>query len=49
MFLISFSFNNKLILNKIIPIENELDFAILFSLIEFSYLIFSIFNNSGDM
>ena len=44
--LILFSFNNKFILNKIIPIENELDFSISIS---FNYLIFSNYYNSGDI
>ena len=42
-----FSFSNyKFILNKIIPIENELDFS---ALIVFNYLISYIFYNSGDI
>ena len=50
--LIFSSFNNKFILNKIIPIENELDFGglIYFFIIYFSnYFIFSNFYNSGDI
>ena len=40
------SFNNKMILNKIIPIENELDFSIS---IFFRKLIFYNYYNSGDI
>ena len=46
IYLISFSFNNKFILNKIKPIENALDFSIL---ILFNYLIFFNDYNSGDI
>ena len=46
IFSISISSNNKFILNKIIPIENELDFAISIS---FNYLMFFNFNNSEDI
>ena len=46
IFLVWFLSNNKFILNKIIPIENEFDLEIL---ILFNYLRLSNFNNSGDI
>ena len=45
-YLILSSSNNKFILNKIIPIENELDFLISSS---FNYIKFFNFNNSEDI